>query len=42
MVPGLDQGHISGPADTSVPLVPGEPLTTRFGIDLYRDVFGET
>jgi DNA mismatch repair ATPase MutS len=23
-------------------LVPGEPLTTSFGTDLYRDVFGDT
>jgi len=22
-------------------LAPGEPLTTSFGLDLYRDVFGD-
>jgi hypothetical protein len=25
MVPGLDQGHTPGPADTTVPLQPGTP-----------------
>lgn len=32
MVPGLDQGHTPGPADTTVPLRPGVPPLDDAGV----------